>query len=119
MSLFAADTTTTLRFGFPREIVMVSIGLIRMFGATVMTDETHKGPQTRGPANDNEPPGPIGRNDDDADSEPRQKLDAIVLSIAGLIGRQMAREQFEALRAANDNAPPAHDKAGPRAEDED
>jgi hypothetical protein len=29
-----------------------------------------------------------------------------VLRIARLIGRQMAREEFERLRAANDNQPP-------------
>lgn len=33
------------------------------------------------------------------------RLDTVVFSIARLIGRQLAREQFEALRAANDNAP--------------
>ncbi|QCL96596.1 hypothetical protein [Agrobacterium tumefaciens] len=31
------------------------------------------------------------------------KLDAAVLSIARLIGRQMAREDFKALQAVNDN----------------
>lgn len=35
------------------------------------------------------------------------RLDAVVLSIARLIGRRMAREDFEkAMRAAYDNAPP-------------
>lgn len=43
--------------------------------------------------------------DDDSDIPPRQRLDIAVLSIARLIGRQMAREDFERLRAANDNAP--------------
>jgi hypothetical protein len=33
-------------------------------------------------------------------------VDAVVLSIARLIGRQIAREHFEALQAANDNQPP-------------
>ncbi len=33
-------------------------------------------------------------------------IDAAVLTIARLIGRQMAREAFERLRAANDNASP-------------
>ena len=33
-------------------------------------------------------------------------IDAAVLRIARLIGRQMAREAFERLKAANDNDPP-------------
>jgi hypothetical protein len=33
-------------------------------------------------------------------------IDVAVLRIARLIGRQMAREEFERLRAANDNQPP-------------
>jgi hypothetical protein len=34
-----------------------------------------------------------------------ERLDAVVLSIARLVGRRMARENFEkAMRAANDNA---------------
>lgn len=38
-----------------------------------------------------------------------ERLDAVVLSIARLIGRPMAREDFEKVRsAANDNAPPVH-----------
>lgn len=43
--------------------------------------------------------------DDDSDIPPWQRLDKVVLSIARLIGRQMAREDFELLRAANDNDP--------------
>jgi hypothetical protein len=34
------------------------------------------------------------------------RIDAAVLMIARLIGRQMAREAFERLKAANDNEPP-------------
>ena len=34
------------------------------------------------------------------------RIDAAVLRIARLIGRQMAREEFERLSAANDNRPP-------------
>ncbi|MFV0291724.1 MAG: hypothetical protein ACK5II_00230 [Paracoccus sp. (in: a-proteobacteria)] len=35
-----------------------------------------------------------------------ERPDKVVLSIAKLIGRRMAREDFErAMRAANDNAP--------------
>lgn len=52
------------------------------------------------PANGNQPPdGQEGAGKADAS----ERLDAVVLSIARLIGRQIAREHFEALRAANDN----------------
>ena len=34
------------------------------------------------------------------------RIDAVALTIARLIGRQMARETFERLKAANDNEPP-------------
>jgi hypothetical protein len=34
------------------------------------------------------------------------RIDAVALRIARLIGRQMAREEFERLSAANDNRPP-------------
>lgn len=48
------------------------------------------------------------------------RLDEVVLIIARLIGRRMAREDYDkALRAANDNAPPARDGAGPVTEDKD
>ncbi|CAH2396126.1 hypothetical protein [Mesorhizobium escarrei] len=48
------------------------------------------------PANDNQ-------NAGFADVAVRDKLDKVVLSIARLIGRQIAREHFEAQQAANDN----------------
>lgn len=56
------------------------------------------------PANDNGPPdGQDAGNEVDAP----ERLDAVVLTIARLIGRRMAREDFEkAMQAANDNAPP-------------
>lgn len=43
---------------------------------------------------------------DNGNAETRRRIDAAVLRIARLIGRQMAREAFERLRAANDNRPP-------------
>ncbi len=49
------------------------------------------------PANDNRGP----------DGEAQRRLDKAVLSIARVIGRRIAREQFEALRAANDDRPKA------------
>lgn len=65
--------------------------------------EDHNGKRT--PANDNCPPD--GR-DAGREVDAAERLDAVVLTIARLIGRRMAREDFEkAMRAANDNdAPP-------------
>ena len=66
-----------------------------------MAEETRTGPQTLVPAND---------NGDLANSEGRPenmaaRLDRVVLDIARLIGRKLAREAFEAGSAANDNRP--------------
>lgn len=69
-------------------------------------DEQRSGRE--GPANDNHPP-----NGQDVESkvESFERLDAVVLSIARLIGRRMAREGFEkAMQAANDNAPNSADE---------
>ncbi|QCL97277.1 hypothetical protein [Agrobacterium tumefaciens] len=52
------------------------------------------------PANDN--PAPDGQANS-GKTGASGKLDAAVLSIARLIGRQMARDDFAALQAANDN----------------
>ena len=61
-----------------------------------MKDDGKRRPGRREtPANDNGA-GPEG-------DTPRQRLDQVVLDIARLIGRQMARDDFERLRAANDN----------------
>jgi hypothetical protein len=43
---------------------------------------------------------------DNGNGDARVRIDAAVLTIARLIGRQMAREAFERLEAANDNDPP-------------
>ncbi len=57
-----------------------------------------------GPANDNCPP---GSQDTGRKTDAVERLDAVLLTIARLIGRRMAREDYEsAMRAANDNAPP-------------
>lgn len=50
------------------------------------------------PANDNR--GPHGQ---ESKANAPGKIDAAVLSIARMIGRQMAREHFEAQQPANDN----------------
>ena len=44
---------------------------------------------------------------------PEARIDAAVMRLARLLGRQIAREQFARPEAANDNAPPekeAHDR---------
>lgn len=70
-----------------------------------------------GPANDNCPP---GSQDTGRKTDAVERLDAVLLTIARLIGRRMARANFEkALRAANDNAPPACHGAKPETEDKD
>jgi len=54
------------------------------------------------PADDGQPPAA----NDNGNAEARARIDAAVLRIARLIGRQMARENFERTIAANDNRPP-------------
>ncbi|GEK71188.1 hypothetical protein SAMN04244581_04354 [Paracoccus denitrificans] len=72
-------------------------------------------PGREGPANDNCPPDGQGAGQRDGASE---RLDAVVLTIARLIGRRMAREDYEKARcAANDNAPPNRDGSGKGADD--
>ncbi|MFC3325606.1 hypothetical protein [Mesorhizobium cantuariense] len=67
-----------------------------------MAEEIRTGPQALVPANDNgDLVDPEGRPENMAAS----KLDRVVLDIARLIGRQLARESFEAGLAANDNRP--------------
>lgn len=64
-----------------------------------------------GPANDNHPP---SGQDAESKVETFERLDAVVLSIARLIGRRMAREDFEkAMQAANDNASKSGDEQEP------
>jgi hypothetical protein len=45
----------------------------------------------------------VGANDNLRPPIPSTQVDAAIKRIARLIGRQMAREAFEARRAANDN----------------
>lgn len=52
-------------------------------------------------ADDAQPPAA----NDNGNGNARVRIDAAVLTIARLIGRQMAREAFERLKAANDNKP--------------
>jgi hypothetical protein len=62
------------------------------------TEETEERPDNALPVNDNTDPGR------DADIAPWETIDRVVLSLARLIGRRIARKHFEALQAANDNA---------------
>ncbi|MPZ41650.1 MAG: hypothetical protein GEU95_27130 [Rhizobiales bacterium] len=77
-----------------------------------MADDTEPGPDGITPANDNRGAG------GDAASERQRRIDRAVLTIARLIGRRIAREEFEALRAANDNRPGAVEDAEDRADEE-
>jgi hypothetical protein len=63
-----------------------------------MADDNKSEPVCFEPANDNQ-----GR--DEVDRQRRQQVDRVVLTIARLIGRRIAREQFAALSAPNDNKP--------------
>lgn len=66
-----------------------------------------KPPGEERPANDNRPPdGQDAAHGGDAS----ERLDRVVFTIARLIGRQIAREHFVALQAANDNNQPLDEK---------
>ncbi len=67
-----------------------------------MADDTDPEPDGLIPANDDQ--GPDGRRDE-PDQDAPQQVDRVILTIARLIGRRMAREQFAALNAANENKP--------------
>lgn len=71
--------------------------------------EDNTGPERLNPANDNI--GPHGGSDvgkpsaENSDQETWDKIDRVALTLARIIGRRMAREDFERRRAANDNRP--------------
>ncbi|MPZ34668.1 MAG: hypothetical protein GEV13_27395 [Rhodospirillales bacterium] len=67
-----------------------------------MADDTEPEPDGLIPANDNQ--GPDGGRDG-PDQRTRQQVDRVALTIARLTGRRIAREQFAALSATNDNRP--------------
>jgi len=62
-----------------------------------MGDDTE--PERFRPANDNTGP------QDEPDAETWHRIDHAALMLARIIGRRMAREDFERLTAANDNRP--------------
>jgi hypothetical protein len=70
-----------------------------------MDEDTKPEPDGAISANDNR--GPNGQDD-----ETRRQLDQVTLTIAGLIGRRIARERFAAFGAANDNRPGNAQDAG-------
>lgn len=63
-----------------------------------MAHEIESEPNGITPANDNQGP-------DERVGETRRQLDQVVLTVARLIGRRIARDHFAALSAANDNRP--------------
>lgn len=63
-----------------------------------MADDAEPEPVSFVAANDNQ-----GRGETDRQTRPN--VDRVVLMIARLIGRRIAREQFAALSALNDNKP--------------
>lgn len=69
-----------------------------------MEDDTE--PNDITPANDNQ-----GTHDELVAGKPSaetwRKVDRVALTLARIIGRRMAREDFERLRAANDDRPVA------------
>ena len=54
-------------------------------------------------------PGPSDAANDDAHAAAEARAKAALLTIARLIGRQIAREEFERRLAANDNRPAPKD----------
>ena len=75
-----------------------------------------KRPDHEKPANDN---WPRDKLDDVKKADTSERLAAPVLFIARLIGRRVAREDYEALQAANDNRKPVdmRDEEGDKDED--
>ena len=65
-------------------------------------DDDARGDFRRAAANDNGGPG----------GGPEARIEVAAMRLARLLGRQIAREHFEAGHAANDNAP--EDEAGER-----
>lgn len=72
-----------------------------------MTSDSEGEGEKRRPANDNRP---LNGQDAGQAADASARVDAVVLTIARLIGGQIAREHFEALQAANDNVPPTRDE---------
>ncbi|BCH07521.1 hypothetical protein MesoLj131c_17790 [Mesorhizobium sp. 131-3-5] len=79
-----------------------------------MAEGTRTGSEALIPANDNgDLASPEGRPENNAAA----MLDRVVLDIAQLIGRHLAREAFEAGLAANDNRPGRREGQGREQDD--
>ncbi|MBZ9862316.1 hypothetical protein [Mesorhizobium sp. CA12] len=74
-----------------------------------MAEKTRTGPQALLPANDN---GDLASHEGRPESIAAASLDRVVLDIARLIGRRLAREAFEGGLAANDNRPSHQEEEG-------
>lgn len=61
--------------------------------------EHETGQENATPANDNDGPG------DGQEREAQKRVHRVALTLAGIVGRRTAREDFERLHAANDNRP--------------
>ena len=70
-----------------------------------MAHEIESEPDGITPANDNQGP------EDGPEREAWQRVDRVALTLARIIGRLMAREDFAARIAANDNRPVASEKS--------
>ena len=77
-----------------------------------MADDTKSGPDDILPANDNQ--GPV----DGPEREAWKRVDRVALTLARIIGRRMAREDFAARVAANDNRPVASAKSEDEADED-
>lgn len=64
-----------------------------------MEDDTEPRPERFTPANDDNGP------HEEPDAETWRRIDEVALRLARIIGRRMAREDFAARVAANDNRP--------------
>lgn len=70
----------------------------------------------QGAANDNERPANVDGSTEETRRATRADLDRVVIDIARLIGRQMAREDHAARVAANDNGGDRMGRDEPEAE---
>ena len=70
-----------------------------------MADKTKSGPDDIIPANDNQGP------ESGPEREAWKRVDRVALTLARIIGRRMAREDFAARVAANDNRPIASEES--------
>ena len=77
-----------------------------------MENESDREPGRIVPANDNDDAGSL------PDAGTLQRIDHAALTLARIIGRRIAREDFERLHAANDNRPIASGKTEDEADKE-